>query len=53
MMRRVRRQASWMLSLGLAVAGSRVAHALTYRIVAPDTHERAYLLADTGHAAGS
>jgi hypothetical protein len=50
MMRRVRRQASWTLSLALAVAGSQAAHALTYRIVAPDAHERAHLLADTGHA---
>jgi hypothetical protein len=37
-------------SLGLAVAGSQAAHAATYRLVAPDAHEREHLLAETGHA---
>ncbi len=37
-------------SLGLAVAGSQAAHAASYRLVAPDAHQREHLLAETGHA---
>ena len=40
----------WLLTVPLAVVGSQVAHAITYRLVAPDAHERAHLLAETGHA---
>ena len=36
-------------SLGLAIVGSQLAHAAVYRIVSPDAHERAHLLAGTGH----
>lgn len=37
-------------SLGLAVAGSQAAHYCSYRLVAPDAHQREHLLAETGHA---
>lgn len=37
-------------SLGLAVAGSQAAHAASYRLVAPDAHQREHLLAETGHS---
>jgi hypothetical protein len=40
----------WLLTVPLAVAGSQVAHLLTYRLVAPNADQRAHLLADTGHA---
>ena len=40
----------WLLTVSLAVAGSQVAHVLTYRLVAPNADQRAHLLADTGHA---
>ena len=40
----------WLLTVSLAVAGSQGAHALTYRLVAPNADQRAHLLADTGHA---
>jgi len=41
---------AWLLTVSLAVAGSQVAHVLTYRLVAPNADQRAHLLADTGHA---
>ncbi len=40
---------AWLLSVPLAVAGSQAAHALGYRVVAPDAHSRASLLAASGH----
>jgi hypothetical protein len=46
----VRRGLSWLLALPLVVAGSQLAHAVAYRVAVPDAHERAHLLADTGHA---
>lgn len=45
----MRRGASWLLSVPLALAGCVAAHALAYRLVAPDAHERAHLLAASGH----
>lgn len=45
----MRRLLATLASLGLAVAGSQAAHAATYRLVAPDAHEREHLLAETGH----
>lgn len=39
----------WSVTLPLAVIGSQVAHALDYRIIAPNADERAHLLAETGH----
>jgi hypothetical protein len=44
-----RRSILWSLTLSLAVVGSQVAHALAYRIAEPSGHERAHLLAETGH----
>jgi len=44
-----RRLTVWLITLPLAVAGSQVAHALAYRIVAPDGDTRSALLAATGH----
>jgi hypothetical protein len=41
--------AAWLLSLPLALAGCLTAHGLAYRIVEPDAHERAHLLASSGH----
>ena len=38
-----------LLSLPLAVAGWFTAHSVAYRLAAPDHHERAELLAATGH----
>lgn len=43
------RAAAWFLSLPVALAGSAAAHALAYRVVEPDAHERAHLLAASGH----
>lgn len=37
-------------TVGLAVAGSQLAHTAVYRIVEPSADQRAHLLADTGHA---
>ena len=45
-----RRGVVCVLSLVLAIAGSQVAHALSYQWVTPDTSERAQMLASTGHA---
>jgi hypothetical protein len=42
--------AAWLLSLPVAVAGCLAAHSLAYRVVEPDAHERAHLLASSGHA---
>lgn len=43
------RAAAWLLTLPLALAGCAAAHALAYRLVEPDGHERAHLLAASGH----
>ena len=40
---------AWGSTLVLAVAGSQIGHALAYRLVTPDHHDRAQLLAETGH----
>ena len=45
----MRRGAAWLLSVPIALAGCLGAHALAYRVVAPDAHERAHLLAASGH----
>ena len=41
--------AVWLLSLPVALAGCLAAHSLAYRIVEPDAHERAHMLASSGH----
>ena len=40
----------WLLAVPLAVGASQAAHGLAYRLVAPDAHSRATLLAASGHA---
>lgn len=45
----VRARVAWTLTLPFLVVGELAGHALAYRLVAPDTHERAALLARTGH----
>jgi glycerol-3-phosphate acyltransferase PlsY len=40
---------SWLLTLPLVVAGSQLAHAVAYWVAVPDAHERAAVLAPTGH----
>ena len=46
----MRRRLLWLLVGPLALGASQCAHWLAYRLVAPDAHERAHLLAETGHA---
>jgi hypothetical protein len=41
--------AAWLVSLPIALAGCLAAHSLAYRLVEPDAHERAHLLASSGH----
>jgi hypothetical protein len=41
--------AAWLLSVPVALAGCLAAHSLAYRLVEPDAHERAHLLAASGH----
>lgn len=41
---------AWCVAAPLAIVGSQAAHALDYRIVAPDPEEREHLLRETGHA---
>jgi hypothetical protein len=43
------RGAAWFVALPLVAVGWLSAHALAYVLVAPDAHERAHLLAETGH----
>lgn len=45
-----RRSVVWLLTVPLAVVGSQLGHALAYRLVTPDTEERAHVLAATGHS---
>jgi hypothetical protein len=44
-----RRSVAWLLTLPLAVIGAQLAHEVAYRLVESGAHERAHLLADTGH----
>jgi hypothetical protein len=46
----VRRSIVALASLGLAVAGSQLAHAQAYRLAVPDPARRGHLLEETGHA---
>lgn len=45
----MRARVAWSLTLPVLVVGELAGHSLAYRIVAPDAHERAALLARTGH----
>lgn len=44
-----RTRLAWLLAISLMPLGSLVAHALAYRIVEPDAHDRTATLAATGH----
>jgi hypothetical protein len=46
----VRRFLAALSSVALAVTGAQIAHELAYRLAEPSEHERAHLLADTGHS---
>lgn len=45
----MRSRLAWLLTLPLTAVGSLLAHALSYRLVAPEAEERAELLAASGH----
>jgi hypothetical protein len=45
----MRRGLTWLVAVPLLLAGSQVAHALTYRIVYPGTSVRVHALVITGH----
>lgn len=45
----MRRHLTWPLAVPLSVLGVLAAHWLSYRLVVPDPHSRAHLLAATGH----
>jgi hypothetical protein len=45
----MRRGLSWLLTVPLVLAGSELAHAVAYWTAVPDAHERAHVLAATGH----
>jgi hypothetical protein len=46
---KVRRQLPWLIAMPLAVVGTLAGHSVGYRAAVPDGHERARLLASTGH----
>lgn len=45
----VRRAFAWLVAVPLVLGGAQLAHAVDYWLIAPDAHERAELLAGTGH----
>jgi hypothetical protein len=46
---RMRRFAPWLTAVPLALVGTLAGHAVGYRAAVPDSHERAHVLAATGH----
>lgn len=48
-MARVRRAFVWLVAVPVVLGGAQLAHAADYWLIAPDAHERAELLAGTGH----
>jgi hypothetical protein len=46
---RARRHLAWPIALPLAALSALAGHAAGYTVVAPDAHERAHLLEQTGH----
>ncbi|MGH3110574.1 MAG: hypothetical protein ACRDQT_06625, partial [Gaiellaceae bacterium] len=45
----MRRSLAALSGIALAVVGAQLAHGLAYRIAEPSPHQRAHLLAETGH----
>src|SRR5207302_8796952 len=45
----MRRSLAWLVALPLMLAGSELAHALSYRLVYPQAHVRALRIVATGH----
>ncbi|MDX6437845.1 MAG: hypothetical protein QOF45_428 [Gaiellaceae bacterium] len=45
----MRRRLPWLIAMPLAVVGTLAGHSVGYRAAVPDAHERAHLLASTGH----
>jgi hypothetical protein len=45
----MRRRLAWLLTVPLVLAGSQLAHAVAYWVAVPDSHDRAHVLAATGH----
>ena len=45
----MRRQLSWLIAVPLAVIGTLAGHSVGYRAAVPDAHERAHVLASSGH----
>jgi hypothetical protein len=45
----VRRALAWLVAVPLVLGGAQLAHAADYWLIAPDPHERAELIAGTGH----
>jgi hypothetical protein len=45
----MRRHVPWVTAIPLAVIGTLAGHAVGYRAAVPDDHERAHVLATTGH----
>jgi len=45
----MRRQLSWLIAVPIAVIGTFAGHSVGYWAAAPDAHERAQLLASSGH----
>ena len=46
---RMRRQLGWLIAVPLAVIGTLAGHAVGYWAAVPDAHERAHVLASSGH----
>jgi hypothetical protein len=45
----MRRRLAWLVALPLAVVGTLAGHSVGYRAAVPDAHERAQVLASSGH----
>ncbi len=45
----MRRQLPWLIAMPLAVVGTLAGHSVGYWAAVPDAHERAHVLASTGH----
>lgn len=45
----MRRRLAWLIALPLSVIGTLAGHSVGYRVALPDAHERAHVLASSGH----